>query len=150
MGHLSMHVTFVTSEPPRPATTTTILVADDDPCLRALASIILRRAGLNVLTVADGEEALEGMEHTSPAAVLLDLDMPLVSGRTVLRMVREQPRLSNIPVLVWSSEDPAAAEGEVRELGARDFIPKQGLAPADLVARVMQVLAVAAPTLVSS
>jgi CheY-like chemotaxis protein len=77
-----------------------ILVVDDDPMARELLGAILQEAGYLSLPAASGEEALATMESAAPAALILDLMMPGMSGFEVLSRVRERPEWGGIPVVV--------------------------------------------------
>lgn len=87
---------LVTGHPER----RTILVVDDEPMARELLASILHEAGFSPTMATDGEEALAAMERTAPAAVVLDLKLPGMSGFEVLTRVRARPEWSEIPVIV--------------------------------------------------
>jgi CheY-like chemotaxis protein len=77
-----------------------ILVVDDEPMARELLAAILHEAGHPTTMVSNGEEALAFMERTRPAAMILDLAMPGMSGFELLSHVRDRPELSETPVIV--------------------------------------------------
>lgn len=77
-----------------------ILVVDDEPMARELLAAILHEAGHTTTMVNNGEEALTYMDRTRPAAVILDLMMPGMSGFELLSHVRERAELNDIPVIV--------------------------------------------------
>jgi len=66
----------------------TVLIADDDPDLRALVSVTLGRAGYNVIEATDGAEALEMIREHSPGVALLDVNMPRLDGVQVAEQLR--------------------------------------------------------------
>ncbi|MHC4127260.1 MAG: response regulator [Planctomycetota bacterium] len=78
----------------------TVLVVDDEPDVREYLASILRDARFNVLTAADGEEALEIARRDRPDFISLDLVMPRKSGQKVLYELRKDKALSRIPVLI--------------------------------------------------
>jgi EAL domain-containing protein (putative c-di-GMP-specific phosphodiesterase class I)/CheY-like chemotaxis protein len=93
-----------------------VLVVDDEPAIVAMMRDVLEEAGFNVLTAANGVEALRAMEHTLPAVVLLDMQMPILDGPAFARVLRE--RGVDVPIIVmtagssagrWAQELPAAA-----------------------------------------
>ncbi len=96
-----------------------ILIADDDPGIRAAMETLLSRR-YRVRTARDGEEALEWMEREPPDLVILDLLMPLLDGEAALVELRN--RGSRVPVIVMSAH--AHRLGKTRLLGADDFLPK--------------------------
>ena len=108
----------------------TILVVEDDMDHLRLTKRILERSGFSAtITVAhDGEEALEmlsrGKKHPPPDLVLLDLNMPKVSGREVLQVMKSDPSLSSVPVVVVSSSDRQEDRALAGALGAAGYISK--------------------------
>jgi len=82
-----------------------ILLADDDPDVIEVVSILLEDEGYEIVTAADGAEALEMIEQESPDLVILDLLMPRVDGFAVINTLHEPryERWSSIPVIVLTS-----------------------------------------------
>lgn len=78
----------------------TVLFADDDADIRALASQLLGRRGHTVITAADGAEAIGLLADVSPDVVITDLNMPKEDGRAVCQAVRAIPHLSDIPLVL--------------------------------------------------
>jgi CheY-like chemotaxis protein len=99
-----------------------ILVADDDPGVRANLREVLDAAGYPVLTASNGEEALHVMRSPLPvAAVVLDVMMPVKNGLEVLDEKNGDPRLRDIPVLLLT----AVTYDLVAEIhGVRRVFPK--------------------------
>lgn len=84
-----------------------VLVVDDAEDFRRFLSIILERAGYEIIGVANGLEALNYLsepKHTLPALILLDLQMPVMTGREFLAQQIENPSFAEIPVIICSSE----------------------------------------------
>lgn len=81
----------------RPAT---ILIIDDDPSVRKVAQFRLERGGYRVLTAADGEDGLQLAKTERPHAILLDILMPRMDGREVLRRLKSDPATHAIPVIL--------------------------------------------------
>ncbi len=95
-----------------------ILVVDDDPDVREALQLLLERRGYEVCTAGNGVEALEELEHDRPRLILLDLMMPVMSGPQFLKILRADPRFSDLPVLLvtaWPAEAAtmAGAQGVV-------------------------------------
>jgi CheY-like chemotaxis protein len=82
-----------------PLSTRVLVVEDDDPT-RELYRAALKRNGYLVVAVADGLAALRAIESERPDVIVLDLALPRLAGRDVLREVRENPLTSAIPVIV--------------------------------------------------
>jgi len=78
----------------------TVLVVDDEPSVRDYLAQILLDAGFNVLTAADGDEAMELIVQQPPDFISLDLVMPRKSGRKLLYELRKDKELSRIPVVI--------------------------------------------------
>jgi chemosensory pili system protein ChpA (sensor histidine kinase/response regulator) len=101
----------------------TILVVDDDPDLRLVHSEILSHEGYEVLTAADGVEALEVVENEGPPAViLLDLRMPRMNGWDLAERLRQRPGWRDIPVVVVAAHYRIADEAAA--IGARAWLHK--------------------------
>ena len=103
------------------AGTRRILVIDDDPGTRELLSRYLSRQGIQVMQVASGEEGVEYARKNPPDLITLDVRMPGMNGRAVLRMLKDDPDLCHIPVIMVSMEDFSEAW---REAGAAGFLSK--------------------------
>ena len=83
---------------------TRILVVDDTPALRMLLVDALEDAGLEARGAANGQEALAVAQDWLPDAIILDIMMPVMDGPTFLRVRRQRPTLSAIPVLVLTAQ----------------------------------------------
>jgi len=116
-----------------------VLVADDEEDIRSLVAFRLRRAGYEVITAADGEEALLLTTTRLPDLVVLDMMMPKATGLEVTRSMREHEATKAIPVILLTAR---AQEGDVIsgfEAGADDYV-KKPFSPQDLQARVQALL----------
>ena len=116
-----------------------VLVADDEEDIRSLVAFRLRRAGYEVITAADGEEALLLATTRLPDLVVLDMMMPKATGLEVTRSMREHEATKVIPVILLTAR---AQEGDVIsgfEAGADDYV-KKPFSPQDLQARVQALL----------
>lgn len=78
----------------------TVLVVDDEPNIRVFLQTALEDAGFNVLTAADGDEAMEIIRASKPDFISLDLVMPRRSGPRLLYQLKKDKELSRIPVLI--------------------------------------------------
>ncbi|HVO35366.1 MAG TPA: type II/IV secretion system protein [Gemmatimonadales bacterium] len=116
-----------------------VLVADDDPAMRALFSTILRPQGFDVAEAADGLEALDQAQRLAPAILLLDMDMPRLDGFGVLEALRRRLASRAVPVIVVTAKDDPATEARCIELGAEDYLTKP-IQPSSLVVRMRAVL----------
>ena len=80
-----------------------IIIADDSPIIRKLLYQLLTREGYTVTVTEDGAELLEKFYSGTYHLVILDLNMPNVSGLKALEEIKKDPVLSNIPVIILSS-----------------------------------------------
>ncbi len=99
----------------------TVLVVDDEPDSRYLLQHYLEDAGCRVITASDGVEGLDRARRDQPDLITVDLMMPRMSGWELLRAVRDDERLRNIPVVVVSI---VAEEGSGEALGAVELLNK--------------------------
>jgi len=121
----------------RPPATGTILVADDEPAIRQLATAILRRAGFEVVVASDGEEALQRFtkEPGRYRAALFDLTMPRLDGPGALRRIRVlRP---DFPCILFSGHSEDEAKGDFGGTGATCFLQKP-FSPESLIENVLR------------
>ena len=86
----------------RPLIAPTILFADDDQELANLHALFLRRRGYDVLLATDGEEALAKIVAAPPTLVVADLRLPKLDGWRLCQRIKQDARLSRIPVILLS------------------------------------------------
>ena len=118
-----------------PTRTTTILMADDDPSQLLLAEAALAGAGFMVHTVNDGADAVEQFDAVRPDFVVLDVNMPRMSGIDACRELRRKAGNRALPILMLTGRNDLPAIGDAFAAGASDFAQK-GLNPRLLVERV--------------
>jgi DNA-binding response OmpR family regulator len=119
--------------------TAPILVVDDDAKIVRLVRTYLERDGFTVVTAADGPAALDAIETHRPALVVLDLMLPELDGRAVIRAVRADEEAARTPILVLSARSSTIDRIAGLEDGADDYLPKP-FSPAELVLRVKSIL----------
>ncbi|HEX8172106.1 MAG TPA: response regulator [Thermoanaerobaculia bacterium] len=104
----------------------TVLVVDDDPSIRRMIVVALRRANgdsYRLVEASNGQEALDQMRAEHPQVVVLDLMMPILSGWDVLRERAGDPELMKIPVIIVSANrDPELVAA--MDKGVCAFLPK--------------------------
>ncbi|MGH2759120.1 MAG: response regulator transcription factor [Actinomycetota bacterium] len=118
-----------------------VLVVDDEPIVREVLSRYLAREGYVVSTAADGAEALDAFERTTPDLVLLDLMLPSVDGFEVFRAIR---RSRETPVIMLTAKGEESDRIVGLELGADDYVTKP-FSPREVVLRVDALLRRTAP-----
>jgi DNA-binding response OmpR family regulator len=118
---------------------TSILVADDEPDVRALVAANLVNAGFHVIRAEDGESALDKARSQSPALVVLDVMMPGMSGMEVCRSLKNDPATAGISVVLLTAKAEEVDRIVGLELGADDYVTKP-FSPRELVLRVQSIL----------
>jgi DNA-binding response OmpR family regulator len=114
--------------------TVRVLVVEDDPSVRGLLQTLLEAEGYSVTTASDGLGGLGQAAAASPELVLLDLVMPDLGGARVLERLRDDPVLSQIPVIVVTGHEDALPD--VRAQLGDDNVFLKPFAVAELLARV--------------
>lgn len=122
-----------------------ILVVDDDAKIVRLVRTYLERDGFTVVTAADGPAALDAIERHRPALVVLDLMLPEMDGRAVIRAVRRDDEAGTTPIIILSARGSTIDRIAGLEDGADDYLPKP-FSPAELVLRVKSILRRASAT----
>lgn len=117
-----------------------ILIVDDDELVAELASQTLIDAGHPSGWVTSGEAALKLLARRRPDILLLDQDMPGMSGVTLLRKLRQSPQFYDLPVIMFTAMSGAQDESQAMYAGAQEFVRKP-FDPRILIGRVQHVLA---------
>lgn len=116
-----------------------ILIVDDEPDIVELLEYNLRQAGYVVTSADDGAGALAAALREPPDLILLDLNLPDVSGTDVCRRLRRDPTTEAIPIVMITARGDEIDRVVGFELGADDYIVKP-FSPRELVLRVQAVL----------
>jgi PAS domain S-box-containing protein len=102
-----------------------VLLVDDDPLQRKLATAHLVDAGFRVMTAGNGVEALVAARRTRPDVVLSDVLMPETDGFELCRQIRGDPKLAQVPIVLMSSAFTEAADSELaRKVGASALVAR--------------------------
>ena len=99
-----------------------ILLIDDDPDIRTVMGMILKKEGYEVTTASRREEALEKLAVEKPSLILLDVLLSGADGRELCREIKASDTTKNIPVIMLSGHPGAAQQFET--YGANDFLAK--------------------------
>lgn len=112
----------------------TVVIADDDPDIRDLVSIAVKRAGLTVVEIAkNGQAALDAIRVHKPDLAILDISMPELTGVEICRAVRADASIGDVRILLLS----ASVEETSIETGiaaGADYFLEKPFSPRDLVA----------------
>jgi DNA-binding response OmpR family regulator len=117
------------------APTAKILAIDDDPALLALLKTLLTPAGFQVVSLDDPARFWEEVLRTQPDAILLDIEMPQISGYELCRMIRNDPDWNWLPVLVLTAHTDPDTLYRTFVVGADDYVTKP-IVPTDLIRRI--------------
>ena len=116
-----------------------ILMADDDPDIRMFLEVTLSIAGFQVTTVEDGARAVEAAREERPDLMLLDVMMPNLDGLAATRQLRDDPRTSDIPIILVTAKAMGMDKVVGLQEGADDYVTKP-FDPDELVARIQAAL----------
>jgi class 3 adenylate cyclase len=112
-----------------------VLIVDDNPENIELVKDILDMAGYQSLTAEDGKTALDMVDMKHPDLILLDVNMPQLSGFDVCRRLKSQPETRNIPVIMLTAQADVDSRVKGLAAGADDYLTKP-FSPRELMARV--------------
>ena len=101
-----------------------ILIVDDDPDIATMLEDRLQASDYGTIVAGDGVQALEKVEQEAPHLMLLDLDMPRLSGLDVLKRLPTVKQAEDIPVIVMTAHGSIEAAVEAMKSGAYDFLTK--------------------------
>jgi two-component system, OmpR family, phosphate regulon response regulator PhoB len=130
----------VPSEPPQIGMTApancNALVVDDDPDVRNVVSAVLSRSGFAVSLAASAEEAFDELRESKVDLLVLDWNLPGMSGLELCQRLRREPRHENLPILFLTAHSSSQDLVNAFAAGADDFVSKPFRAP-ELAARVL-------------
>lgn len=110
-----------------------LLLCDDEIHILRAAEIKLARAGYEVRTAHDGQEAWEAILKEKPDALVTDIQMPRCDGLELTRRIRANPETSDLPILMLTAKGlEFEREALIREFGITDVLPKP-FSPRELV-----------------
>lgn len=117
-----------------------ILFVEDDPRSRAIYKGKLLSAGFEVIEASNGIEAFKILQEIKPHLIVTDLWMEGMDGFKILQLLKLNPELSEIPVIILSARSiPADIEKAIR-LGAKEFLPKATTSPIKLLEKIRHYL----------
>ena len=119
---------------------TSVLIVDDDPVVRRMLQLTFESEGFDVITAADGIEALSAVRADRPAVMVLDIMMPKLDGMKVMRELKADDALRAIPVILLSAKATSLDIELGLRAGAADYVTKP-CDPIELVDRVRNLVA---------
>ena len=115
---------------------TKILLVEDSPAIQAIYKNALTIEQFQVTTASNGMEAIKVLSQDTPDIILLDLMMPMMDGYKVLQVVKTDPKLSRIPVLVFSAKGQPEEVEKALSLGADGYVVKATTKPKDVIEKI--------------
>ncbi|MCK4342319.1 MAG: response regulator [Phycisphaerae bacterium] len=116
-----------------------VLIADDNPQILELLEAYLEPLDVEVRLAAEGEATLAAVERDEPDLILLDIMMPKRSGFEVCRILKDDPRYRDIPIVMVTALNEVGDMERARECGCDDFLSKP-VNKIELLARVQNLL----------
>lgn len=113
-----------------------ILIVDDDSSIRKFLELSLENSGYEIFTASNGKEALSMVNNHKPNIVILDLNLPDISGYEVLQQIRKD---SSVPVIMLTIEDNDEEKVKLLDAGADDYLTKP-FSIQELLARIRVIL----------
>lgn len=113
-----------------------IVLVEDDKFLRSVLERKLSENGFQVVSVINGNEALDKIVIERPDLILLDIILPQKSGFFILEKIKQDPQFKNIPVLVISNLSQAEDIEKAKNLGASEYLVKAKISLEDLVNKI--------------
>lgn len=119
---------------------TKVVIVEDEKMLADMYKTKFSMENFDAKKANDGKAGFELVKKVQPDIVLLDIIMPKLDGFAVLKMIKEDPELADIPVILLSNlgQDEDVKKG--KKLGAADYFVKSNHTPAEVVQKVKQVL----------
>jgi len=117
----------------------TLLVVDDDEVILTIAELGLKRAGFNVVRCSSGMACLESLMYYTPDMILLDVEMPIMSGIQTLDVIRSNEEFKEIPVMFLTGSTDSGTVVAAKRLGAVGYVVKPFI-PQELVDKVKAIL----------
>jgi len=118
----------------------TLLIAEDDEFSRDMLVRRLERNGFEVVGAADGREALLAARQHRPDVIIMDLDMPIMDGRSAIRSLHNDPHLFRIPIIVLTAHRTHESVAEAAEMGCAGYETKP-VVMRRLLERIQEILA---------
>jgi diguanylate cyclase (GGDEF)-like protein len=113
-----------------------VMVVDDDSQLLAIVRSLLEPWGLKITTLSNPQQFWDVLETTLPDLLILDIEMPHISGIELCQIVRNDSRWSGLPIMFLTAHTDANTVNQVYTVGADDFVSKPIIGP-ELVTRII-------------
>lgn len=117
-----------------------ILVVDNEPHMQRLIQFMLQKTGAVIETVGTGQAAIDSLLQTPADLMIIDYMMPGMDGFETIRILRNQPPLQDMPVIMMTSRGQTVVRESATGLGVAAFFTKP-FSPSDLLTEVNRLLA---------
>lgn len=116
-----------------------ILIVDDDEVILTIAEMGFKRSDFDVVKCTSGMACLESLQYYIPDMILLDVEMPIMSGIQTLKVIKSNDKLKDIPVMFLTGTADSETVVTAKHLGAVGYVVKP-FVPLDLVDKVKHIL----------
>jgi len=101
-----------------------VLIVDDEPCFCEMTQYSLQKVGYETVIAVNGQEAMRLLREEKPHIMLLDLNMPVMDGHEVCRLVRADDEFKDLPIILVTAVDKSIAAAKVKDKWADDYLIK--------------------------
>lgn len=119
---------------------TKIAIIEDDPTINQMYRMKFEATGFDVQLASDGERGVALVEAFRPDLILLDMQMPVMTGHEALKRIRAEEWGKDIPVIILTNMGEEESPKGLRDLGIESYIVKADLTPSQVVERVKETL----------
>lgn len=113
-----------------------VLIIDDDQFIRTIYSASLTQENIEAISADNGDEGIEKIKSEHPDIILLDMLMPGKSGDEILAVIKSDPVMKNIPIIVISALSQESDITRVKEMGVTDYLPKDSFGVQDVIEKI--------------
>lgn len=117
-----------------------VMIVEDDVFIRDIYQVKFSQEGFEVIVAEDGIKALEKLKEVTPDIILLDIIMPYMNGIEVLKNIKSNDLLKNIPIIMLTNISEKEKVSEGMELGVQDYLIKSHFTPSEVVHKVNALL----------
>jgi CheY-like chemotaxis protein len=117
-----------------------LLLADDSITIQKVVNLTFADEGIEVITVGDGDSAMDKLEEVKPDLIMADVNMPGLNGYQICERIRQSEDLKKTPVILLVGSFEPFDEAEAKRVGANDFLTKPFQSIRQLVSKVTDLL----------
>lgn len=117
-----------------------VLIIDDDQFIRTIYSASMKQESIEAIAAEDGETGIEKIKTEKPDLILMDMLMPGMSGDEMLGIIKADPEMKDIPIIVISALSQESDITRVKEMGITDYLPKDSFGVQDVIEKIKQYL----------